>query len=133
MQLDSAFYGCVGLSSIEWYEGLKTLEGSAFYNCCSLESIVFPNGLESIGTYCFYGCSSLKNVTFNDNLKIVSSYAFAYTDLTSFILPDSLNTIGSNIIDDDPDTSLSDQHRQRCNPLISNQIRAKWRCFQHIF
>jgi hypothetical protein len=55
----SAFYGCVGLTSVTLPASLTSIGASAFYDCSGLTSVTLPASLDSIGEYAFYGCSGL--------------------------------------------------------------------------
>ena len=65
ISIDSAFYGCTGLTTVNWNATACTSAGSQ-YNTI------------------FKGCSNLATVNIGDNVKIIPSYAFSYcTGLTS--------------------------------------------------
>ena len=84
----AAFYGCIGLTSVElpssltdignytFYgstflteinipEGIKDIPEGTFADCVSLTSVILPSTLESIGYYAFANCAALTEIHFN--------------------------------------------------------------------
>ena len=60
---ESAFQGCVKLTSIGLPDGLKTVNALAFSGCSKLSSITLPAGITSLGNSAFSQCRALKEVT----------------------------------------------------------------------
>ena len=58
-----AFWGCLGLTSINLPNSVTSIGSSAFEDCSSLTSITIPNSVTSIGWYAFRACSSLTSIT----------------------------------------------------------------------
>ncbi|MBR0089941.1 MAG: leucine-rich repeat domain-containing protein, partial [Clostridia bacterium] len=74
---NSAFNGCIGITTVTIPEGVKQLGHSAFYGCTNLASINMPQTIEYIGTNvvkntAFYNKAS--NWLYNKILYIGSSY-----------------------------------------------------------
>lgn len=75
---ESAFNGCIALTSVSLPEQLKKINASAFYQCYSLTGVVFPNSLEEIGDEAFNSVQtgSLLTLTFPASLKKIGAKAF---------------------------------------------------------
>lgn len=73
---NSAFSGCVSLTSINIPTSVTTIGGNAFYNCASLTSIVIPDSVTSIGSWVFYNCTLLADVTMGSGVSDIGNYAF---------------------------------------------------------
>ena len=71
--------------------------GNIVFGKTSVESIHIPASLKKLGYRAFYGSSKLKTVTFAQNIQLdrIDEGAFAYTDLTTVEIPDSVKTIDS--------------------------------------
>ncbi len=105
-----AFNGCYNLTSINFPEGLESIEDEsphqwgnevytsdegAFQNT-GITSVVLPSTLKTIGRNTFSGCESLASITLPDGLEEIRSAAFTGCEkLTSVTLPESVKKIGS--------------------------------------
>ena len=79
---DYAFYGCSGLNSVTFGNGLNTLGNGVFEDCvnmtrCNMET--FSN-LTAIGAKAFYNCRALDNVAIPVNVRAIGDYCFAGCD-----------------------------------------------------
>lgn len=92
-----AFDGCSSLDSISLPSSLTSLGTYAFRNCKALKSLSIPEGVKTIPYYMANGCTSLTSVTYGDITKI-DSYAFANTALEELIIPASVTSLSSNIV-----------------------------------
>ena len=105
-----AFHWCTGLTSVTIPNNVTTIGRGAFYSCTSLTSVTIGNSVTTIGDSAFYGCTSLTSITVSAENEIYKSidgnlytkdgktllqYAIGKSD-TSFIIPDSVTTIGSS-------------------------------------
>ena len=96
------FYGCTNLTTINVPSNVYSIGNNAFYGCLSLESITINNSYTSFGKYFFKGCSKLVAIygprATDDNRCWINKdgvlNAFAPAGLTSYDLPESVNTIG---------------------------------------
>jgi len=106
------FYDAYYVTSVEFEEGsvCESIGSSAFEYCASLTSVTIPDSVTSIGSSAFRGCISLTSIYVGENNtayksidgnlytkdgKTLIQYAIGKTD-TSFIIPDSVETIGGN-------------------------------------
>ena len=92
----TAFYGCVSLSSVYFYNGVSEIQAGAFYGCSSIEELTLPSSLKVIGESAF-AATSIISLQLPAGLETVGSFAFAYCEsATSITLPNTLNKIGSH-------------------------------------
>lgn len=84
------------LVSIEIPDGVRLGEG-VFKNCNSLKHVRLPSDLKEIPNYTFYGCSSLESIEIPEGVTKIGEYAFAYTAITEFYLPASLEVIERSV------------------------------------
>ncbi|MCL2151872.1 MAG: leucine-rich repeat domain-containing protein [Oscillospiraceae bacterium] len=85
--------------------GVTIIDDSAFYNCVGLTSVIIPNSVTAIADYAFNYCSSLTSITIPSNVKSIGNFAFAYcTNLSEIIgdLPED-DYIGAWAFDETPD------------------------------
>ena len=75
--VESAFYGCSGLTSITIPEGVTSIGDGAFYGCSGLTAINIPDGVTSIGSSAFSGCSSLESITIPEGVTSIGRCAFS--------------------------------------------------------
>ena len=73
---NSAFSGCISLTSIVIPDSVTSIGSSAFYDCDSLTSVTIGNSVTSIGDYAFKGCSSLTSIVIPDSVTSIGKYAF---------------------------------------------------------
>ena len=87
---NSAFKGCIGLTTIYLQDGITKIEDYAFDGCAQLAKIEIPSSVECIGDYAFRGCSGLTNISYRDNsyssnLLSIGKHAFdGCSSLTRF-------------------------------------------------
>ena len=90
-----AFYGCTSLTSVTIPVGVTSIGYSAFERCTSLASVAIPENVQSIGDSAFYGCTSLTSVTISEGVTSIGYSAFyGCTSLVSATIPSSVTTIG---------------------------------------
>ncbi len=93
---NSAFQGCINLTSVSLPDSLTHMDYCVFGGCSMLESITIPEGVTSIEPYLFDGCKNLKNVTIPDSVTSIGFWAFSNcTSLESIALPAGLTSIGN--------------------------------------
>ena len=68
---------------------------SAFFNCHSLTSIEIPSSVTSIGQSAFMGCSGLASIEIPSRVTDIYVYAFrGCSGLTHIVIPSSVTSIG---------------------------------------
>ena len=109
-----AFYGCLGLRSVTFNQGLETIDAAAFQACSYLESdVIIPDsvtklgnnafqgateastshnvklvigaGLKEIERYTFDQCYGFNEIYIHPNVEIIRAGAFRSTDFTGII------------------------------------------------
>ncbi len=83
------------LTSVKFSSGIMTVEEDAFYECHTLNRVTLSDNLVEIGNRAFFDTQSLTAIHFPEGLKIIDSNAFAFSGLTSVVLPNSVETIGA--------------------------------------
>jgi hypothetical protein len=78
-------------------EPLTKIERYLFAANLNIKTIVLNDSLETIENRAFLN-ASLENIEWNDNLKTIKDYAFSRTALTNFLLPDSVHTLGYDVV-----------------------------------
>ncbi|MCD7905035.1 MAG: leucine-rich repeat domain-containing protein [Clostridiales bacterium] len=94
-------FACSGITSIDFPDGLNTIDSYAFYQCSALSGdITIPSGATAIGCAAFYNCPNLKGtLTLSEGVEEIGDLAFGSSgtvkeDFTALVLPDSLKKIG---------------------------------------
>ena len=91
----SAFEGCVNITSVKFPNTLTKIYESAFEGCAGLSAIDLPNSLRKIDDAAFYGCSGLKNLVIPEGVTFIGRGAFSRcSGLTSLTIPSSMAAIG---------------------------------------
>lgn len=73
----SAFYFCLGLTSVSIPSSVKCIESSAFYYCLDLTSVTIQDGsLKEIGIGAFWNCNSLISVNIPSSVQSIGKWAF---------------------------------------------------------
>ena len=100
---DYAFYECNSLTSVTIGDSVTTIGYDAFAYCDSLTSVTIPDSVTTIGYAAFFYCSSLtgfigKFASEDGRCLIIDGtlHSFAPAGLTSYIIPDSVTTIGES-------------------------------------
>ncbi|MBR1988039.1 MAG: leucine-rich repeat protein [Clostridia bacterium] len=95
----SAFSGCSGLDSVEFSDGLTSIDNSAFNGCTALTYIDLPDSLLSIGESAFYNNTGLVEVNIGDSsqLNTIGDRAFQGCDKIKYwYMPSEVETVGPN-------------------------------------
>ena len=93
---ESAFSGC-GLTSINIPESVTSIEEGAFSSCIGLTSVTIPESVTSIEEGTFEDCRRLPSITIPNSVTNIGESAFAScTSLTSITIPESVTNIGED-------------------------------------
>jgi VCBS repeat-containing protein/autotransporter-associated beta strand protein len=94
----SAFDGSPLVTSVTFGMNIKFIRSAAFLNLTNLANITIPDSVTLIESGVFQG-TGLTSVTFGQNPSplTIGSYAFSSTPLTSFIIPNSVTSIGEQV------------------------------------
>lgn len=96
----SAFYES-GFTSLEFEEGITSIDSSAFYGCTKLTGdLVLPDSVKTIGKTAFYGCSSLDGkLVLPASVTTIGNSAFRNCGKISgeLVIPDSVTKLGESV------------------------------------
>lgn len=118
---EQAFYGCSSLMDFPFPKQLHTIGTMAFYRCASLETVTLPESVQKIGSLAFaqsgvrearifgsgtgFGtdlfahCARLSTLSFGNSVRhIPDKLAFCCPALTQIHLPESLRSIGQDVL-----------------------------------
>ena len=76
----------VGCQNTRIPSSVTSIGNSAFYGCLNLSSISIPNSITSIGIWAFSDCKSLHTVTIPESVTSIGMGAFHYGGLTSVVV-----------------------------------------------
>ena len=94
--IDSAFYRCRSLTSINIPSSVTAIGRNAFRSCGSLTSINIPSSVTSIGGRAFEGCSRLTSINIPSSITSIKEWTFNNCrSLTSINIPSSVTSIDS--------------------------------------
>jgi len=75
---DSAFHGCISLTSVTIPNSVTSIGNHAFCGCTSLTSVTIPNSVTSIKNSAFGSCPSLTSVTFQGTIALQNFRVWAF-------------------------------------------------------
>ena len=103
----SAFEGCTNLEIVDniagGKSGIRNIGANAFKDCTSLENASFfavDSPVWTVGANAFENCTSLNPAYYLPNLYILGDSAFKGSGLTSFVLSNSITSIGVGVFED---------------------------------
>lgn len=97
---DGAFYSCSKLKGVIIPESVSVLGNQVFYKCSKLISIELPDTITKLGVHLFNGCESLESVRLPSSLTSFPASIFRGTNLTSYTIPDKIETVDSDTFTD---------------------------------
>ena len=77
---DEAFFGCVGLTSIDIPDSVTSIGAYAFSECFGLTSVTIGRGVTSIGTNAFAGCNELIYIVIPKEVIRIETHAFIFCE-----------------------------------------------------
>ena len=93
---NSAFFGCVNLTSVETPNSVTSIGDNAFYLCKALPSVTISNSVTSIGDCAFLFCEGLTSLTIPNTVTSIGEEAFkGCSGLTSIIVENGNKTYDS--------------------------------------
>lgn len=96
---DSAFSGCMNLTTANVPASVVSVGGAAFFQCTKLKSVTFASGTEPVtmGASVFTNCYALSSVTLPQKTANIGDQMFMNChSLTSMKLPGEVSTIGES-------------------------------------
>ena len=89
------FYGCDGLKTVTFEDGIREIANGLFANCWGLERVIIPNTVTTVEEKAFFHCENLKHLTLSTSLTTIEDRACAEcTSLEAINIPDSVTEIG---------------------------------------
>ena len=96
---DSAFGGCIGLTSVIIPDGVTSIGAGAFNGCTGLTEIDIPDSVVSIGDRAFADCKGLTEIAIPEGVETIGyGLIDGCENLQSISLPSTLMSIGGRII-----------------------------------
>lgn len=90
----SAFEGCVNLTSVTIPNNVKQISSYAFSGCSNISNVILPSGVAKISDGMFDGCKSLISVVLPEGVTQIGSKAFSECSrLASISIPESVTRI----------------------------------------
>ena len=94
---NTVFYGCTGISKVEFEEGTTKIIDNILCNA-KLKSgveIIIPSSVTEIGSSAFSGCSGITNINIPSSVTEIGSSAFSEcSGITNINIPSSVTKIG---------------------------------------
>ena len=72
----AAFYGCKGITGVEFSESVTSIGKSAFCDCEGITEAVLSDSVRELGDYVFCGCTGLTDYIVPDTVTKLGSYVF---------------------------------------------------------
>ncbi len=99
---NEAFKDHYMVTSLTLPSDLVSIGDGAFQGCYDISSVSIPASVETIGESAFEGCNNLGSVTIagTSRLESIGEYAFCGTGLLSFVMPNSVTSVGAHVFAD---------------------------------
>lgn len=92
--LDSCFYSCYSLYTVDIPNGATILQQNCFYGCANLKDVTIPNGISSIPSYMFRNCYTISSFNIPNSVTSIGDLAFSNCRcITSISIPSSVVSI----------------------------------------
>ena len=93
---ESAFFGCVNVTSITIQDDITSIGEMAFYNS-GLTNFVIPNGVKEVAYATFSYCKNLIEVTIPNGVTRIGDSAFTGSGLKGIDMPNSVTEMGISV------------------------------------
>ncbi|MDE6207741.1 MAG: leucine-rich repeat domain-containing protein [Muribaculaceae bacterium] len=119
-----AFADCRALTGVEFPASCTVLGKGVFFDCPQLALISIPGNCEAIPAYAFKDDSSILNLPIADNVRTIGEYSLKGIGTAKLILPSSLDSIGSNAMEDVTVLNRIDASRLEAVPALGDDVWA---------
>lgn len=128
---NSAFEGCIDMTSISLPSSLENIGNGAFWQCSSLKSVYIPDGVTTIGEGAFHNCFNLVSVFIPSSVTSIGSSAFSNCNNLSQVISLIQNpfVINSNVFTTYSTTTLVIPKGAKS----AYQAKSGWRNFTNIY
>lgn len=98
---EKAFYGCDGLTKLQFPAALTTIGSNAFYSCDGLLDVDmgYCTKMTAIADNTFDGCTKINHLTLPPNVVTIGKMAFYRNSLTELNVPATCNLIDEDAFD----------------------------------
>lgn len=93
---NSAFEGCVDVTSVSIPSSVTSIGNAAFWQCSSLESVYIPEGVTTIGEGAFHNCFNLVSVVLPSSVTSIGNSAFSNCNNLSQVISRIQNPFSIN-------------------------------------
>ena len=94
---------------------VESIPARLFYEMKNLKTITLPKGLKRIGKYAFQQTGLEGEIVFPEGVEYIGDYAFMRSNLTSFVIPQSLTYVGDNALYTETVAQSVEWNAIRCN------------------
>lgn len=94
---------------------VESIPARLFYEMKNLKTITLPKGLKRIGKYAFQQTGLEGEIVFPEGVEYIGDYAFMWSNLTSFVIPQSLTYVGNNALYTETVAQSVEWNAIRCN------------------
>lgn len=93
----AAFWGCLGISEIQFPDSVEKFGLASFSNCSNLQKVVLPPKLSTLPESVFVSCNKLKNIQIHENISYIGPSAFCNCNaLKELVIPSNVRIIETN-------------------------------------
>ncbi len=93
---NGAFWNCKSLLTVNFSEGLESVQADAFRHCDKLQAAMLPSTVKEIGYRAFWYCYDMHDVNIPEGVTYIGVNTFSNCGITSVTIPNTVTTIFSN-------------------------------------